>query len=86
MDDPDHNISMDYTNILEVEPKWFERDVKEVILIQTMQPSLNKEWGRYNLLTMWSNLLKGMFQRPGTITPTPHTSCENKFNAIEGHL
>ncbi len=43
MDDPDHNISMDYTNILEVEPKWFERDVKEVILIQTMQPSLNKE-------------------------------------------
>ncbi len=38
MDQPDHNISMDVTKILEVESKWFERGVKD-------QPSHGSEQG-----------------------------------------
>ena len=33
-DCPDHSISMDSTEILEVEPRWFERGVKEAIHIR----------------------------------------------------
>ncbi len=40
LDHPDHSISMDDTNIVKVEPKWFERGVKEDIHIRFTHP-----WG-----------------------------------------
>ena len=47
-DHPQHNIHMETAKILEVEPKWFERGVKEAIHIQTSKPSLNRHGGWYN--------------------------------------
>ena len=35
--------------MLEVEPTWYERGVKEAIHIHTLQPTLNKDGGRHNL-------------------------------------
>ena len=35
--------------ILEAEPKWFERGVRESIKIRINSPTLNKDAGRYNL-------------------------------------
>ena len=49
---------MDKTEILTVEPKWFERGVKEAIYIRATNPSLNRDGGRFNLSPIWSNLLK----------------------------
>jgi hypothetical protein len=57
-DHPEHSISMDATEILSVEPRWFEKGVKEVIHIRVSHPSLNRDGGRYNLPTVWDNLLK----------------------------
>lgn len=34
-DSPNHTISLDNTKVLSVEPKWFERGVKEAIYIRT---------------------------------------------------
>ena len=57
-DNPDDGVAMDKTEILAVEPKWFERGVKEAIYIRATQPSLNRDGGRYNLSPVWTNILK----------------------------
>ena len=61
-DQPDHSIhvSMDNVKILEVEPKWSERGVREAIQIQINNPTLNKEGGRYNLPAVWNNTLRAL--------------------------
>ena len=35
-----------------------ERGVKEAIHIQALKPSLNRDGGRYNLPTIWNNIIK----------------------------
>ena len=44
-----HAIDMDSVQILAVEPKWFERGVKEAIQIRANCPALNRNGERYNL-------------------------------------
>ena len=58
VDQPEHSVDMDKTRILAVEPRWFERGVKEAIYIRLNNPTLNKDGGRYNLPPVWNNLLK----------------------------
>ena len=58
MDDPNHNITLENTKILSFEHKWFERGVKEAIYIRAMNPSLNRDGGRYNLPPVWDNTIK----------------------------
>ena len=41
-----------------VEPKWFERGMRESIQIRINSPTLNKDAGRYNLPPVWNNTLK----------------------------
>ena len=43
---------------LSVESKCFERGVNEVIYIQTLNPSLNRDGVRYNLPPIWNNIVK----------------------------
>ena len=50
-----HSISLDNVRILEVEPKWFERGVRE---IQINNLTLNKDAGRYNLTALGNNTQK----------------------------
>ena len=57
-DNPNHNITLENTKILSVEHKWFERGVKEAIYIRAMNPSLNRDGGRYNLPLVWNNIIK----------------------------
>ena len=56
-DHPNHNIQLENTKILTVEPKWFERGVKESIYIRALKPSLNRDGGRYNLPPIWNNII-----------------------------
>ena len=57
--------------ILEVESKWFEREVTEAIQIRMNHPTLNKDACRYNLPMVWNNTLKKLGRRGG---PGPRTS------------
>jgi hypothetical protein len=43
LDEPEHQIDIDKVKILAVEPRWFEREVREAIYIRTEQPSLDKD-------------------------------------------
>ena len=52
-----HGISLDKTKILCVEPKYFERGVKEAILIRKLKPFLNRDGGRHRLPEIWTNVL-----------------------------
>ena len=57
-DSPSHTIMLENTKILSVEPKWFQRGVKESIYIRALKPSLNKDGGRYNLPPIWNNIIR----------------------------
>ncbi len=56
-DHPDQSISMNDTKIVEVEPKWFKRGVKEAIHIRVTHPSLNKDGGKIQSTSVWTNIL-----------------------------
>ena len=49
-DQPDNIISLDNVRILAVEPKWFERGVREAIQICFNNQMLNKDSDGYNHL------------------------------------
>ena len=48
-DHPDNSISLDNVRILEIEPKSFERGVREAIQIRMKNPTLNKDLALYNI-------------------------------------
>ena len=56
--EPGHSVDIMTAEILEVEPRWYERGVKEAIHIRILNPSLNKDGGRHNLSPIWTNLLR----------------------------
>ncbi len=82
LDHPDHSIFIDDTNILEVESKWFERGVKEAIHISVTHPSLNKDGGRYNLPSVWTNILNERTCGPGPRISNSKQSLQDETNAI----
>ncbi len=45
LENPDHPIKLDNTDVLAVVPKWFERGVKEAVYIRAIKPSLNRDTG-----------------------------------------
>ena len=57
-DQPEHTVELDNTEMLTTEPRWFERGVKEAIYIRALNPSLNRDGGRYNLPPVWDNIIK----------------------------
>ena len=71
-DQLDHSISLDKVRILEVEPKWFERGVREAIQIRINNPTLNKDAGRYNWPLVWNNILRALGRRG---RPDPRSHC-----------
>ena len=56
--EPGHSVDIMTAEILEVEPRWYERGVKEAIHIRILNPSLNKDGGRHNLSPIWTYLLR----------------------------
>ncbi|XP_064635226.1 uncharacterized protein LOC135492606 [Lineus longissimus] len=61
--EPGHNIDIENAKVFEVEPRWYERGVKEAIHIRTLQPTLNKDGGRHNRSPIWSNILRTRVRR-----------------------
>ena len=57
-DQLEHTVELDNTEILTTESRWFERGVKEAIFIRALNPSLNRDGGRYNLPPVWDNIIK----------------------------
>ena len=51
-------MELDNTEILITELRWFERGVKGAIFIIALNPSLNRDGGRYNLPPVWDNIIK----------------------------
>ena len=58
VDHPQHSIELKNTEVLPTESRWFERGVKEAICIRALNPSLNRDGGRYNLPPVWENIIK----------------------------
>ena len=58
VDHPQHSVELENTEVLTTEPRWFERGVKEAIYIRALNPSLNRDGGRYNLPPVWDNIIK----------------------------
>lgn len=44
--------------MLDCDPRWFERGVKEAIYIQALRPSLNKDGGRFHLSEIYTKLVR----------------------------
>ena len=59
---------MDEVKILAVELRWFERGVREAIHFMMEQSSLNKVGGRYNLPSIWNNVLRSQARGPAPRT------------------
>ncbi|KAH3826961.1 hypothetical protein DPMN_128889 [Dreissena polymorpha] len=51
---------MENVRILDREPSWFERGVKEAIYIRALRPVLNKDGGRYQLLHTWDHTITSL--------------------------
>ena len=60
---PKHAIDLEHTNVLTVEPRWFERGVKEAIFIRAYSPTLNNDGGRYQLPQIWTNIIQDRVKR-----------------------
>ena len=84
--EPGHSIDIANAEILEVEPRWFERGVKEAIYIRTLCPSLNKDGGRHNLSPNWTNLLRnrgrGAARKPQNFPPTSEDDVTNNTSHV----
>ena len=85
--EPGHSIDVANAQILEVEPRWFERGVKEAIHIRTLCPSPNKDRGRYNLSPIWTNLLRnrgrGAARKPSNFPPTSKDDVNNNTSHVK---
>ena len=65
VDNPGHAVSMDSVRILDREPSWFERGVKESIYIRAHNPALNRDGGRYLLPHIWDTTLTSLTNSSG---------------------
>ena len=63
IESPGHRVDLESVKILDREPKYFERGVKEAIYIRMNQPSLNKDGGRYKLPKVYDPLLKSRVEK-----------------------
>ena len=57
---PGHGVSMDSVKILDHNPSWFQRGVKEAIYIRAHKPELNRDGGRFILPHIWDNSLTSL--------------------------
>ena len=66
-----HTVHIEEAKILTVEPKWFERGVKEAIYIRALHPPLNRDGGRYNLPLVYNNMIT---RHVNSKSPGPRTT------------
>ena len=54
---PGHQVDFKDAKVLDREPRWFERGVREAIYIRAQQPTLNRNQGRFLLPTVWNRIV-----------------------------
>jgi len=57
IESPGHHVDLEQVQILDREPRYFERGVKEAIYIKANRPSLNKDGGRYKLPDVYDPII-----------------------------
>ncbi|KAI8490861.1 hypothetical protein Bbelb_312800 [Branchiostoma belcheri] len=57
IESPGHTVDLEGVRILDTEQDYFKRGIKEAIYIRALQPSLNRDGGRYRLQTTFDPLL-----------------------------
>lgn len=61
LEEKDHSFDNSEVKILDNEPRWFERGVREAIYERVEKPSLNKRGGlRFNLSRTWDRALRSV--------------------------
>ena len=75
MEQLEHTMELDNTEILTTESRWFERVVKEAIFINALNPSLNRGGLRYKLLPVWDNIIKKRVKAERPRRWGPHYHC-----------
>jgi len=55
---PTHAVDIKDVIVLDRDPRWFERGVKEAIYIRAVNPSLNRDGGRYHLPEVYTNIIR----------------------------
>lgn len=63
IESPGHHVDLEEVKILDREPRYFERGVKEAIYIRANQPSLNRDGGRYKLPRVYDSVLGSSVQK-----------------------
>ena len=53
-----HSFSQDNVSVLDREPKWFQRGVKEAVHIAASRPSLKRDRGRHILPAAYNSLVQ----------------------------
>ncbi|KAI8494282.1 hypothetical protein Bbelb_280420 [Branchiostoma belcheri] len=57
IESPGHTVDLEGVRIMDTEQDYFKRGIKEAIYIRALQPSLNRDGGRYRLQTTFDPLL-----------------------------
>ena len=58
IESPGHSVDIDKVKVLDREPKYLERGIRESIYIRALKPSLNRDGGRYRLPAVYDKLLR----------------------------
>ena len=70
-------MTWDNVTILDREPKWFERGIKEAISRRTENSTLNRDGDRYQLPHIWDTLLAGETTLPPSANNTNRSVAVN---------
>ncbi|XP_070532995.1 uncharacterized protein [Ptychodera flava] len=76
IESPDHFVNLENVEILDRDPRYFERGVKEAIYIRVNQRSLNRDSGRYKLPKVYDPILMSRVRKVTTL--------RSGYSAIEG--
>ena len=79
IESPGHRVDLDKVKILDRDPRWFERGVKEAIYIRANQPSLNKDGGRYKLPRVYDPILTSHLQKVKSSHKSADERCSNTW-------
>ena len=85
LDHPDHRVDMDKVKIVDVEPRKFERGVREAIQILLKRPTLNRDVGRYELPNIWNGVLRAQERRGGDPVPGPPVTAQPRLWLSDPH-
>ena len=69
-----HEIDTTSAKILDSEPRWAQRGIKEAIYIRAHNPDLNCDQGRYHLSALWDPVIRTGVRTQSTNTSSPPTS------------